>query len=510
MPIRREDRGVAVRVALCALFAVSTACSSDIEVDTPESNPASSGIAGRKPDRIVGGTDADIRDFPWQVSLQASGFGHFCGGSIVHENWVLTAAHCVGGGGFSVRAGVTNSGDNEGQDRSVDLVIVHPEYNGNTVDGRDIALLRVAQPFDLTAANVTAIAPVTALQASAGLTAPDIVSTVTGWGTLSEGGSLSPVLQRVAVPIVSLADTSEAYGIDISSDQIAAGILGVGGKDACQGDSGGPLVVRDEDGMFALAGIVSWGNGCARPEFPGLYARVSSFEGWISETAPEIFGGDPLPPPTGDPRSESFSGSVGQNEEEPFGPFDVVARSIFRVEMDGSGDPDLYVRFDDAPTTEIFDCRPFLEGAREDCAVMVPATATRAFVMVRGFTAANYSLEIDYLAPSDGGDEPPPGGEMVTESFAGNIGRREVQEIGAFAVEPGSRFVAEMIGTGDPDLYVRFGAPASRTQFDCRPYRNGASETCDLEVPASESLVFVMVRGYRTGSYDLDVTYNAR
>ncbi|MEO1173166.1 MAG: PPC domain-containing protein, partial [Myxococcota bacterium] len=231
---------------------------------------------------------------------------------------------------------------------------------------------------------------------------------------------------------------------------------------------------------------------------------------WIAQNAPEVFGADPVPPPAGEERSETFSGSVAQNEEEPFGPFDVVPRSVFRVEMSGSGDPDLYVRFDDAPTTEIFDCRSFLEGANETCTVLVPTTASRAFVMVRGFTAGNFGLEVDYLAPVGGGDEPPPGGGIVTESFSGSIGLREIQQIGSFEAEAGTQFLAEMIGTGDPDVYVRFGSAPTTSAFDCRPFRNGATETCDLTVPSSDTTVFVMVRGYRSGSYDLDLTYTSR
>lgn len=274
-----------------------TACSG--EAPLVESTPDDDGgdTLGSRTNRIVGGTDADIRDYPWQVSLQDQSFGQFCGGSVVHERWVITAAHCVEDGApFFVRAATTRSNSRNGQDRDVADVIVHPEYNGFVEDGRDIALVRLVSPLDLSDPRVAAIPLVTATNAAAGLTDPGVLSVITGWGSTREGGSTVTTLQQASIPIVSLADAIDAYGFNIGSDQIAAGILGVGIVDACQGDSGGPLVVPSQ-GSFALAGVVSWGNGCARPDFPGLYARVSSFEDFISANAPELGGSTPPPPP---------------------------------------------------------------------------------------------------------------------------------------------------------------------------------------------------------------------
>ncbi len=495
-------------VGVCALAFVG-ACGTEIAVEQPAStNGDDKAAANRKPDTIVGGTDADITDFPWQVSLQSGSFGHFCGGSVVHEDWVLTAAHCVvGGRTFFIRAGVTESADTQGQDRDVEAVLVYPGYNGSAPDGGDLALVKVSEPFDLSGPTVQKISVLTEAQAAAGLTDAGLLSVVTGWGTLSEGGNLSPNLQQVAVPIVSNEETSELYGRTITDDQIAAGIVGVGGKDACQGDSGGPLVVRDENGVYALAGATSWGRGCARPNYPGLYARVSAFEAWIAETAPEVGGGEPLPPPGGDEVSESFSGELAQGDEDRFEAFEVVGRSTFTATMTGTGDADLYVRFGDAPTASEFDCRPYLNGSDETCRIPVPADVSTAHVMVRGYSASTYELTVMYLTPSDGTEPPPDEGGEVTESFEDAVARREIKSYGPFSVAAATDLTAVMTGSGDPDLYVRFGAPPTTSNYDCRPYRSGATETCTLTVPNGTTEAYFMVRGYRSATYRVDLTY---
>lgn len=503
MKMRWSDLG-----GVCALV-FAAACGTEIAVEQPDAvGPDGKVAANRKPDTIVGGTDADITDFPWQVSLQSQSFGHFCGGSVVHENWVITAAHCVvGGRSFFVRAGVTESADTEGQDRDVEAVLVYPGYNGSAPDGGDLALVKVSEPFVLQGPTVQKIAVLTEAQASAGLTNAGIVSVVTGWGTLSEGGDSSPILQQVAVPIVSNEETSQLYGRDISDDQIAAGVVGIGGKDACQGDSGGPLVVRDESGVYTLAGATSWGRGCARPNYPGLYARVSAFESWIVENAPEIGGGEPLPPPEGDEITETFAGELAQAGEDRFAVFEVVPRSIFTATMTGTGDADLYVRFGDEPTASEFDCRPYLNGSDETCRIPVPSDTTTAHVMVRGYSASTYELTVRYLTPSDGEEPPPEEGGEVTESFEDAVARREVKSYGPFSVVSGTAVNAVMTGSGDPDLYLRFGAPPTTSNYDCRPYRSGATETCSLTVPDGTTEAYFMVRGYSAGTYAVDLTY---
>ncbi len=241
-------------------------------------------------DRIVGGVNTNISVVPWQISLQTTGGSHFCGGSIIDDEWILTAAHCVYGSSAAsmrIEAGVTLLSAS-GQVRNVAQIYVAPGYNGDPSKGKDAALLRLSSPLTLNA-NVAVIELATDADASS--FAPGDSALVSGWGTLSSGGASPNNLQSVSVPIVSNAQAAAAYGAaNVTADQLAAGVLGVGGKDACQGDSGGPLVVSSPSGSL-LAGIVSWGNGCALANFPGMYARVASFTSWIDTTMGNNGGG---------------------------------------------------------------------------------------------------------------------------------------------------------------------------------------------------------------------------
>jgi secreted trypsin-like serine protease len=239
--------------------------------------------------RIVGGTTANIADYPWQVALMTSSNSQFCGGSIISEYWILTAAHCIGHySNIKIRAGVTNKTHTTGQDRAVAQEIVHPHYAAST-NRNDIALLRLSTPLDLSGANAKAIPIVTAAHATAGIQDPGVYATITGWGATSEGGSASNTLMKAQVPIVSNAEAMSPgyYNTgQITDDMICAGYLTTGGVDACQGDSGGPFVVPSADSPIGwrLAGATSWGIGCARPYYPGVYARVSYFQTWIQTT----------------------------------------------------------------------------------------------------------------------------------------------------------------------------------------------------------------------------------
>lgn len=273
-----------------------------------DTEPEGRDIGSTDEDRIVGGEDTNITEVPWQISIQTNSGFHFCGGSIIDPEWILTAAHCVSGsspGSMRVKAGVTNK-NASGQLRNVAEIIVSPDWTGSVSNGGDAALLRLSSPLDLSGNTASAIAMATVADAPSH--APGTTSLVSGWGTLSPGGSTPTILQSVNVPIVSNAQAEQAYG-PLTSDQIAAGDLVDGGEDACQGDSGGPLVVMNAPGGPQLVGIVSWGQSCALASHPGMYARVSSFVDWVNG---EI-GGAPPPPPPPPPPGDSCAGNCGQN-----------------------------------------------------------------------------------------------------------------------------------------------------------------------------------------------------
>ncbi len=239
---------------------------------------------------IVGGTATQITTVPWQVSLQDAQGNHFCGGSIVSATWIVTASHCLSGGApppARIVAGVSRlSQSASGQIKAVKRVIVFPGYTDPTT-GKDGALVELTTPLTLDGVNVKAIRPITA-RSPAALTAPGVMTTVSGWGATVEGGTTLPdQLLSVQLPILALAQANTAYNMTLTQDQLAAGVA-AGGKDSCQGDSGGPLIVMNGTEPM-LAGIVSWGSGCARANTPGLYARMSSFAAWMDGYA----GGPP-------------------------------------------------------------------------------------------------------------------------------------------------------------------------------------------------------------------------
>ena len=240
--------------------------------------------------RIVGGSPTTIDKFPYQVAIIDNPYNpnnifynQFCGGSILNEQWILTAAHCMAGqlpGGVAVAVGVTDlTRPQSGRIFLVDRIIVHPAYNPSTTEN-DVALMHLVEPIDFFGGYVAAPVPiVTPADVTAGLTDPGVLSTITGWGNTSGTGAAYPTNLYVAtVPIT----TTSAYPPgQITPDMIMAGYV-QGGVDTCQGDSGGPLVVTNGTGVILQAGITSWGNGCARPNYPGVYTRVSYFYNFIS------------------------------------------------------------------------------------------------------------------------------------------------------------------------------------------------------------------------------------
>jgi secreted trypsin-like serine protease len=238
-------------------------------------------------DRIEGGVRVDIDDYPHQVSVQTA-YGHRCGGSILAETWVLTAAHCVADlpDDLAVGGGVTRLSElerGEGSSQDVARVVLHPEYDPEAAPPRnDLALLRLVDALD--PSRVAAIPLVGPDDADAGLTDPGVLATATGWGALYEGGSLPDGLRAVDLPIVSNTTAARAYGRTLGPDHIAAGWVAEGGHATCGGDSGGPLVVANDDGDQVLAGVISWGGDCDQSDLPGIYARVSHAHAWIEST----------------------------------------------------------------------------------------------------------------------------------------------------------------------------------------------------------------------------------
>ena len=217
---------------------------------------------------IVGGSVAGASDNPFQVALLTRNIANnynaqFCGGTLVKANVVVTAAHCsdfVTAGQVQVLTGTRNL-DGTGTRRNVTRVAIHPSWNPNNYD-YDVAVW-------ILSSSATG-APVASLASADPAVGTSLL--VTGWGALSEGGSFPTNLRKATVPLVSRTNCndSNSYNGQITTRMICAG-YDAGGVDSCQGDSGGPLARGS-----VLTGVVSWGNGCARRNFHGVYARVSN------------------------------------------------------------------------------------------------------------------------------------------------------------------------------------------------------------------------------------------
>lgn len=236
-------------------------------------------------ERIIGGFPAAEGAWPWMAALVKRGedlfYGQFCGGALIHPNWVLTAAHCLGGS-MDVVLGANNLNAPEGTYERIQVIrqIQHPSYNSST-DDNDIALLELAQ---------TSTQTTIAWNTNSAYNAAGTNSTVIGWGNTAYPSTSYPeMLMQVDVPIVSNATCSASYPGEITSNMLCAGYA-EGGKDACQGDSGGPLMVAVDSGSYVQVGIVSWGIGCALAGYYGVYPRVSNYGTWISSYLPAASG----------------------------------------------------------------------------------------------------------------------------------------------------------------------------------------------------------------------------
>ncbi|XP_045726447.1 serine protease 27 [Mirounga angustirostris] len=246
--------------------------------------------------RMVGGQDALEGEWPWQVSIQRNG-SHFCGGSLITERWVLTAAHCFSNTSqtslYQVLLGaqqLVRPGPHAVY-APVKRVESNPLYQG-MASSADVALVELEAPVTFTNYILPVCVPDPSVVFETGTNC-----WVTGWGSPSEEDRLpNPrILQKLAVPIIDTLKCNLLYSKDtesgfqakaIKDDMLCAGFA-EGKKDACKGDSGGPLVCLVGQ-SWLQAGVISWGEGCARRNRPGVYIRVTSHHTWIHRIIPEL------------------------------------------------------------------------------------------------------------------------------------------------------------------------------------------------------------------------------
>ncbi|XP_069821368.1 chymotrypsinogen A-like [Dendropsophus ebraccatus] len=240
----------------------------------PSIKPVISGYA-----RVVNGEDAVSGSWPWQVSVQTNTGAHYCGGSLISDLWVVTAAHCEVRTSDRVVLGEfdLSSSAEPIQTKSIARVFTHPNYSSLTYD---ITLLKLSSPATITAR----VSPV-CIAASADVFSAGERCVTTGWGHINGVAQTRPSkLQQVALPLLTNTDCQKHFVGSIyppiQSNMICAG---ASGASSCRGDSGGPLVCQ-KNGAWTLAGVVSWGNPFCKTSSPGVYARVTALKSWLDQT----------------------------------------------------------------------------------------------------------------------------------------------------------------------------------------------------------------------------------
>ncbi|XP_014217157.1 serine protease nudel-like [Copidosoma floridanum] len=232
---------------------------------------------------IVGGRTSPLRSWPFVVYMTRNG-KFICGGTVLTQSWVLTAAHCMVGYiyyYYEIEVGVPRrfSFPATLQIRRPICIKIHPQYNADLIKN-DIALLQLNEPLNYNSWVRPILLPKSDVGQFKGQPAPETICTAVGWGATWEGGPDPDELQEVDVPIAKCTRKEDKI-----SSKICAGYV-EGGKDACQGDSGGPLFCRvsESNDTWYIAGIVSYGIGCARPKELGVYTKVSYYVKWINDT----------------------------------------------------------------------------------------------------------------------------------------------------------------------------------------------------------------------------------
>uniref|UniRef100_A0A3B1JMV7 Coagulation factor X-like n=1 Tax=Astyanax mexicanus TaxID=7994 RepID=A0A3B1JMV7_ASTMX len=228
--------------------------------------------------RIVGGQLQRQGGSPWQVLLRRKDEHGFCGGTLINQRWVITAAHCLQETPDHVTIGDYDKlRPDEGELKiSVQMVLIHPHFHEYTFDS-DVALLYLSQPVEFSSVASPACLPNAALAQVLMMNGQR--GLVTGWGATSFMGRSSRFLRKVVLPVIDQQECMQSTEQVVTDNMFCAGFLQAE-MDACTGDSGGPFVVNYR-GTWFLTGVVSWGEKCAAEGKYGVYTRLSNFLQWI-------------------------------------------------------------------------------------------------------------------------------------------------------------------------------------------------------------------------------------
>jgi len=245
--------------------------------------------ADKQAGRIVSGWNADEGEWPWIAALMNNG-RQFCGGSLIDDKHILTAAHCVAHmsrydvANLKVRLGdykIKTAGETKIFESKAARVVRHKEFTQQTLH-KDVAIITMEEPVP---ASFTKVRPVCLPTGNDQYTAK--TATVIGWGSLRENGPQPDVLQEMTVAVWDNQECKETYGNaapgGIMPHMLCAGFKG---KDSCSGDSGGPMQIGTGN-KWTQIGIVSWGIGCGKSHYPGVYTRVTEVKDWINRILTE-------------------------------------------------------------------------------------------------------------------------------------------------------------------------------------------------------------------------------
>ncbi|KAB0804633.1 hypothetical protein PPYR_01603 [Photinus pyralis] len=224
------------------------------------------------PSKIVNGTNAEKGEIPYIVSLRVGG-RHTCGGSILNENHVLTAAHCLSNRKYSIQYGVLQLSSDNTNSIDVEKIMRHEYYDPYNRHANDVAVLKLMSAIPIDNVNVRP----TTLPSQAESAPDGNWGVLAGWGAVITGGGAYKQLQRVDILVYSPANCRAAHGNSVNEKYHLCAGVPEGWKGQCSGDSGGPLVAEGKQ-----VGVVSWSiKPCAVVGYPGVFARVASYTDWI-------------------------------------------------------------------------------------------------------------------------------------------------------------------------------------------------------------------------------------
>jgi len=272
-------------IFFCFQLHLASACVSQIwELILESAKPERSCQCGeaKRATRITGGSETEVNEYPWMAFVSTKR-GSMCGGSLISEEWVITAAHCVSTDRpEDVRVDLGQHDLYSATEavlvrKDVAEVQIHPDWNSRTVS-HDLALLRLDIPVDFS--EVSHVRPICIPTGSRNF--EGYSAKVAGWGKTSSSASTSRVLLEADVTILSNREC-QATGHTVSNiKESMVCAKGEGDVGACMGDSGGPLMAQNDGGRYELVGAVSWGNGpCASKNYPGVSARITNMLDWI-------------------------------------------------------------------------------------------------------------------------------------------------------------------------------------------------------------------------------------